>query len=85
METRSTILNELREISPTVAQAGNTMPYQVPQGYFEGLAAQILNRIRTEAMNAKDETETLSPLLGSLSKKMPFEIPSDYFRRCIAA
>lgn len=79
METRSTILNELNSISPTVAQATNLMPYQVPQGYFEGLAEMILNRIKTESLNAVDELQTLSPLLGGLSKKMPFEVPAGYF------
>jgi hypothetical protein len=79
METRSTILNELNGISPTVAQAGNNMPYQVPQGYFEGLAEMVLQRIRTQSLNALDETAVLSPLLSGLSKKMPFEVPADYF------
>lgn len=72
-------MNELNGISPTVAQAGNTMPYQVPQGYFEGLAAMVLNRIKTELLNAEDEISTLSPLLGGLSRKMPFEVPQGYF------
>lgn len=79
MESRSIILKELQEISPTVAQAGSNMPYQAPQGYFEGFAAMVLNRIKTEAMSSKDELETLSPLLGGLNKKMPFEVPTGYF------
>jgi len=79
METRSTIFNELNSISPTVAQANNNMPYQVPQGYFEGLAQMVLNRIKTESLNANDELATISPLLGGLSKRMPFEVPAGYF------
>ena len=79
METRSTIINELNSISPTVAQATNSIPYQVPQGYFEELAEMILNRIKTESLNAEDELQTLSPLLGGLNKKMPFEVPAGYF------
>ena len=79
METRSTILNELNGISPTVAQVGTNLPYQVPQGYFEGLAAAILQRIKTESLDAQQEVETLSPLLAGLSKKMPFSVPEGYF------
>ena len=45
------------------------MPYSVPLGYFEGLAEQVLTRIRQE--EAKEELGTLSPLLQQLSKKQP--------------
>ena len=79
METRSTILNELNGISPTVAQVGTHLPYQVPQGYFEGLAAAILQRIKTESLDAQQEVELLSPLLAGLSKKMPFSVPEGFF------
>ncbi len=79
METRITILNELKDISPIVAQAGFDLPYQVPQGYFENLAEMILQRIKTESLSAQEEVETLSPLLGSLSRKLPYEVPADYF------
>ena len=79
METRSTILNELNGISPTVAQVGANLPYQVPQGYFDGLAQAILQRIKTDSLDAKQEVETLSPLLAGLNKKMPFSVPDDYF------
>lgn len=79
METRSTILNELRELSPTLAQAGFNLPYQAPEGYFEGLAEAILQRVRTQSLEAKEETELISPLLAGLSKKMPFSVPEGFF------
>lgn len=72
-------MNELNGISPTVAQVGTNMPYQVPQGYFEGLAQAILQRIKTDALPAQQEVETLSPLLAGLNKKMPFSVPEGYF------
>ena len=62
-----------------MAQVGTNLPYQVPQGYFEGLAAAILQRIKTESLDAQQEVETLSPLLAGLSKKMPFSVPEGYF------
>jgi hypothetical protein len=79
METRSTILNELKELSPAVSQIGPDTPYQVPKGYFDSLAAMIMARIKTENASAKDELQTLSPLLSGLSKKMPFQAPEGYF------
>lgn len=72
-------MNELKGISPTVAQVGTNLPYEVPQGYFEGLAAAVLQRIKTDSLDAQQEVETLSPLLAGLSKKMPFSVPEDYF------
>lgn len=79
METKSAILSELNEISPAVAGITSGLTYQVPDGYFDGLAAAILNRIKTEGKSAKDELQTLSPLLGGLSKKSPYQVPEGYF------
>ncbi|HYE54250.1 MAG TPA: hypothetical protein VD996_05380 [Chitinophagaceae bacterium] len=84
MESTPAILNELKELSPTVAGLGQSTPYQVPPGYFEGLAAQILSRIKTQDLSAKEEIETLSPLLSGLSKKTPYEVPAGYFTNVTA-
>lgn len=62
-----------------MAQVGSNLPYQVPQGYFDGLAQAILRRIKTDSFDARQEVETLSPLLAGLNKKMPFSVPDDYF------
>jgi hypothetical protein len=79
METKSAILSELKEISPVMAGVGSGLTYQVPDGYFDGLAAAILNRIKTDGLSASDELQTLSPLLGGLSKKSPYQVPEGYF------
>lgn len=79
MQARSTILNELREISPTVAAISPENTYLVPQGYFEGLAATIMARIKADQLSPEEELETLSPLLKGLGKKLPFEVPQGYF------
>lgn len=68
MTDRQTINNELKD---------PRMPYSVPLGYFEGLAEQVLTRIRQE--EAKEELGTLSPLLQQLSKKQPYSTPVGYF------
>jgi hypothetical protein len=76
MENRNTILNELKEISPVVAQIGFQLPYQVPAGYFEGLPEQILARV-------KGSEEEGSPVLGS-KKDNPYHVPQGYFENFAA-
>jgi hypothetical protein len=54
--------------------------YSIPDGYFEGLANQVLNKIKAlEADNAADELSFLSPLLAEAPKQMPYAVPADYF------
>ena len=71
MENRINIMNELGEISPIVAQISPALPYQVPNGYFEGLAEQILARIKAEA---------LPPVLEA-AKENPYSVPQGYFEK----
>lgn len=63
MYTRENILDELKEISPTVAGIGNANVYTVPQGYFESFSDDVSIR--------------LSEL--SFSKINPYSVPSGYF------
>lgn len=46
MENRTTILNELKEVSQVVANIGLQNPYQVPQGYFEAVPGQLLKKVK---------------------------------------
>ena len=62
-------MNELGEISPAMAQIEPATPYQVPNGYFEGLADQILARVKAEA---------LPPVLQE-AKQNPYSVPEGYF------
>jgi hypothetical protein len=77
MENRSTILNELRELSPVLAQTYLQHPYQAPEGYFEHLPETILNRVQSN--DPGEELEMLSPLLKQIGKKTPFSMPEGYF------
>lgn len=80
MAQNNNIAQELNELNSNLANIGSQNVYAVPAGYFEGLAEQIMNRIKAmEASNAKDEIQILSPLLASVSKLMPYEVPSGYF------
>lgn len=81
MTNRNTITNELNELGSVL---GNSFPqniYAVPNGYFEGLPTQIMNRIKAlEAADVKEELEYLSPLLSNVSKEMPYSVPAGYFQ-----
>ncbi len=80
MTNRNTILDELHGFGSTLGNINPQNIYQVPDGYFERLANQILNRIKAlEAANAKEELEILSPMLSDISKEMPLVVPAGYF------
>jgi hypothetical protein len=80
MKTRDNILQELQELQSMLAATVPQSTYSVPVGYFEGLAEQVLNRIKTlEADNAADELNVVAPTLANLSKAMPYKVPQEYF------
>ncbi len=79
MDSRLTILEELRQISPLVAGIQPIAPYRAPEGYFESFAQLVMERIKLNTLNAKEELESLSPLLSSISKQVPYELPVNYF------
>jgi hypothetical protein len=80
MTNRNTILNELADLGNILKDHSPQNTYAVPVGYFEGLAGQILNRIKAlEATDAKEELVYLSPFLSKVSKEMPYAIPAGYF------
>lgn len=81
MAQNQNILQELNDLNSSLANRAPQNPYSVPVDYFNGLAEQVLNRIRAmEAINAKDEISFLSPLLSSVSRETPYDVPSDYFK-----
>ena len=70
MTQRENILQELRELKSILADADFQTTYKAPAGYFDGLAEEILNRVKAlEATSASEELVALSPLLSSISKK----------------
>lgn len=80
MNRRKKIPDELKDIAPTLAGIDFQQPFRVPAGYFDGLAEEIMLRIRLEkAGSVKEELEIISPFLSGLSKKMPFSPPQGYF------
>jgi len=80
MTNRKTILKELADLESLLAHHDLQDIYAVPTGYFEGLADQILNRIKAfEANDAKEELSYLSPLLSNVAKEMPYSVPAGFF------
>jgi hypothetical protein len=80
MTPNSNILQELKELESSLAGLAAQNIYSVPDGYFEGLASQVMNRIKAmEAANAAEELGYLSPMLGNMSKQLPYTVPAGYF------
>jgi hypothetical protein len=80
MAQKDNILQELIELKSSLATITPRYVYTVPPGYFEGLAAQVLNRIKAmEAADAVKELSYLSPALGGMSRQMPYAVPQGYF------
>ena len=72
MENKNTILDELKNISLVVASIGNQNPYTPPQGYFDGLAVQVMLRIAIEEKAGAD------PVLN-INKDNTYQAPEHYF------
>jgi SepF-like predicted cell division protein (DUF552 family) len=80
MTQKDNILQELSELKSTLANITPQNIYTVPAGYFDGLAAQVLARIKAiEAANVVEEMGYLSPMLSKASKEMFYNVPAGYF------
>jgi hypothetical protein len=80
MAHNDNILQELNELESSLATLPVQKTYSVPDGYFEGLAQQVLNRVRAmEAGTAGEELAYLSPVLKDISKEIPYTVPAGYF------
>ncbi|HYM94366.1 MAG TPA: hypothetical protein VET23_09530 [Chitinophagaceae bacterium] len=80
MPQKHNILQELNDLGSTLGNIAPQNIYLVPDGYFEELANQVLNRVKNlHKENAQDELVYLSPLLSSLSIKNPYSVPEGYF------
>ena len=80
MTQKDNILQELNDLKSSLVNVTRENIYTVPVGYFDGLAAQVISRIKAmEAVTPGEELGYLSPLLGNVSKEMPYTVPADYF------
>ncbi|GAA0527051.1 hypothetical protein [Chitinophaga japonensis] len=75
------IVHELKEIAPGL-DLPSAPPYRAPEGYFDALPEQVLQRVRTTDAGTgavQEELEALSPLLGSIPRQQPLSVPQGYF------
>lgn len=66
MKPQNTILEELREIAPSLIEIGNQMPYHVAEGYFNEFPESILEKAHIG-------------LLYNIGKQN-FQVPEQYFK-----
>jgi hypothetical protein len=79
MDNQNTIQDELRSLNSSLPANNQQTPFSVPEGYFEGLAGQILAKAKGQPVSVADELQQLSPLLAGIPKITPYELPEDYF------
>jgi hypothetical protein len=68
MEKNPIILDELREVSPALAEFDSDNVYSVPAGYFENLSQEIFSRI-----NSDEEPQYNLPAV------LPYKVKEGYF------
>ena len=79
MNNRITIKNELKELNSLIPFEKGPELYSVPDGYFEGFAQSVLQKLKTDPLTSSEELEEIAPFLASIPKKMPFAVPEGYF------
>jgi hypothetical protein len=74
MQAKNDISDELRSLSALVAGIGRQMPYELPEGYFEGLPPLILGEVlnRIAGLNHGD-------ICIKFPKSLTFSVPEGYF------
>lgn len=65
--TNKAIIQELSDLGSSLAAAAPQNIYSVPDGYFDGFAANVLATVRADQF------------LSSLPKEMPYAVPAGYF------
>lgn len=79
MTNQNNIQDELRNLNSGLPVQNSAGPYSVSQGYFDGLAASVLAKIKGQSSTVAEELETLSPFLASFPKATPYSLPENYF------
>ncbi|MBL7741292.1 MAG: hypothetical protein JNK14_18860 [Chitinophagaceae bacterium] len=80
MAQRDNILQELKELQSMLADAVVQNIYQVPAGYFEQLAEQVIRRIKAlEAAGTAEELRYLTSVFTGNTKDSVYILPEGYF------
>ncbi len=79
------MLELVKEESSGLLDAAVKQPFAVPEGYFDQLAGNIMNRIRQEeTLTVMEETRLLSPTLAAVGNRNVFTVPDGYFEQLAA-
>jgi hypothetical protein len=81
------ILEKAKNATPAILPASDTNYFasethflDVPQGYFDNLAGNILKKIKSlQTDNAGEELKQLSPMLYAVQNENIFSVPAGYF------
>lgn len=75
------IVDELKEVAPSLDALGGPPAYEVPSGYFEAFPARLMAAIHAEeeTQDVGQELSELSPFLATMSRQTPFTVPDGYF------
>lgn len=79
MKNRNNILEELKEVAPTLANLAQSDAYSVPENYFLSLQSKVLTKIKEEEAWEKAVDPPLSAQLQALKSKKHFGLPEKYF------
>ncbi len=75
---KNEVLEEMNQLSSTIAGIGNTNVYSVPPAYFQQLDNNILQHINANSNEVLDELNQLSPTLASIGNKNVYTAPQGY-------
>lgn len=80
MNSRSTIQQELKELSSFLPHDIEQPVFTVPNGYFENFAASVWQKLRSQHLQTPhDELTELSTMLAAIPKNNPYTVPENYF------
>ncbi len=77
MENRNEILNELKQLSPLLAERKKENLFIVPENYFSGVEEKVMGKIYAESVSA----ELRNSGLKEFKKQEVFDVPYGYFER----
>lgn len=83
MSSQKNIHDELRDLNSNLPAHNSQPVFSVPEGYFSGLAASILAKVKSGEPSVSQELQELSPMLASISRETPYSVPFFYFVQTI--
>lgn len=77
MENKNDILEELKQLSPLLAEREKLNLFTVPENYFNTVEEGVMEKIAAQSVNRELENSSLS----KMKKQDAFDVPYGYFER----